>query len=420
MSATGVTAAEGVAPGFSMAMQGDMRCRRDMAAWPPGNFGVCHLTVTQGCERASRRVVSRPSQNGRGYPMSLVKRIMPLALGAAIMTIAVSCGKDSEPAKPVVAADITGAGATFPAPLYGKWGSAYDAATGNSLNYQAIGSGGGQTQIKARTVDFGASDDPMKPEDIAASGLVQFPAVIGSEVLIVNLPGVASNQLRLTPALIADLYMGKIKRWDDPAIAAVNPGVTLRPMPVTPVYRSDSSGTTAIFTNYMAKTAPNWTLGAGKALSWPVGQGGKGNDGVAANVKNTVGGIGYVEYNYAAANKLTMTRLANADGAFVEANPATFNAAATQADWTQARNGVVNMLALPGANTWPIVSATYVLVPAKPADPAKTRAALEFFNWAFANGDDLANELGYVPLPDVAVAQAKASWTGVEGVGAIK
>ncbi len=353
--------------------------------------------------------------------MSLVKRVMPLALGGLILTIAVSCGKEADPAKPAVAAaDITGAGATFPAPLYGKWGSAYDTATGNSLNYQAIGSGGGQTQIKARTVDFGASDDPMKPEDIAASGLVQFPAVIGSEVLIVNLPGVASNQLRLTPALIADLYMGKIKRWDDPAIAAINPGVKLRPMPVTPVYRSDSSGTTAIFTNYMAKTAPNWTLGAGKALSWPAGQGGKGNDGVAANVKNTVGGIGYVEYNYAAANKLTMTKLANADGAFVEANPATFNAAATQADWAGAKNGVANMLALPGANTWPIVSATYVLVPAKPADPAKTKAALEFFNWAFANGDDLANELGYVPLPDVAVAQAKASWAAVEGVGAIK
>ncbi len=354
--------------------------------------------------------------------MSLVKRILPLTLGGVIMLTVVSCGKDVDPSKPAAAAtaDITGAGATFPAPLYGKWGSAYDTATGNSLNYQAIGSGGGQTQIKARTVDFGASDDPMKPEDIAANGLVQFPAVIGSEVMIVNLPGVATNQLRLTPALIADLYQGKIKRWDDPAIAGINPGVTLRPIPVTPVYRSDSSGTTAIFTNYMTKTAPNWTLGAGKALSWPAGQGGKGNDGVAANVKNTVGGIGYVEYNYASANKLTMTKLANADGAFVEANPATFNAAATQADWSQAKNGVANMLALPGANTWPIVSATYVLVPTKPTDPAKTRAALAFFSWAFANGDNMANDLGYVPLPDVAVAQARASWAAVEGVGTIK
>ncbi len=317
---------------------------------------------------------------------------------------------------PVIAADITGAGASFPAPLYAKWGSAYKAATGNTLNYQSIGSGGGQTQIKARTVDFGASDDPMKPEDVTANGLVQFPAVIGSEVMIVNLPGVASNQLRLTPDLIAAIYQGKITKWNDPAIAGVNPSVKLRPMPITPVYRSDSSGTTAIFTNYLTKTAKGWTLGAGKALSWPVGQGGKGNDGVAGNVKNTVGGIGYVEYNYAAANKLTTTKLANAAGQFVDPTPASFQAAASQADWANAKHGVVNMLALPGANTWPIVSSTYILVPAKPADPAKTKAALDFFNWAYSGGDKLATELGYIPLPDVAVNQAKASWAGIRGV----
>lgn len=318
-------------------------------------------------------------------------------------------------AAPVAAADITGAGGTFPAPLYAKWGSAYKAATGNNLNYQAIGSGGGQTQIKARTVDFGASDDPMKPEDIGSNGLVQFPAVIGSAVMIVNLPGVSSGQLKLTPALIAEMYEGKITKWNDPAIVALNKGVSLRPIPVMPVYRSDSSGTTAIFSNYMTKTAKNWTLGAGKSLSWPAGSGGKGNDGVAGTVKNTVGGVGYVEFNYAFANKLTMTKLQNADGKFIDATPASFTAAASQADWAHASNGVANMLALPGANTWPIVSATYILVPAKPTDPAKTSAALAFFDWSFKNGARTAEELGYVPLPPIALKEVRAAWTRVAG-----
>ena len=338
--------------------------------------------------------------------MTIMTNKWAMLLGAVAITLA----------GPVAAAEITGAGASFPAPLYAKWGSAYKAATGNTLNYQSIGSGGGQTQIKARTVDFGASDDPMKPEDVIANGLVQFPAVIGSEVLIVNLPGVAANQLRLTPELIAAIYQGKITKWNDPAIVGVNPGVKLRPMAITPVYRSDSSGTTAIFTNYLTKTAKNWTLGAGKALSWPTGQGGKGNDGVAGNVKNTSGSIGYVEYNYAAANKLTTTKLSNAAGAFIDPTPASFLAAASQADWAGAKHGVANMLALPGANTWPIVSSTYILVPAKPADPAKAKATLDFFNWAYASGDKLATSLGYIPLPQVAVGQAKASWAGIRGV----
>ncbi len=313
------------------------------------------------------------------------------------------------------AADITGAGGTFPAPLYAKWGSAYKAATGNALNYQAIGSGGGQTQIKARTVDFGASDDPMKAEDISSNGLVQFPAVIGSAVLIVNLPGVTSGQIKLTPDVIGAIYEGKITKWNDPAIVALNKGVTLRPMPITPVYRSDSSGTTAIFSNYMTKAAKGWSLGAGKTLSWPAGSGGKGNDGVAGTVKNTVGGIGYVEYNYAFANKLTMTKLANAAGKFIDPTPESFTAAASQADWAHAPNGVANMLALPGANTWPIVSATYILVPAKPTDPAKTSAALAFFDWSFKNGAKTAIELGYVPLPPVALQEVRAAWKGVAG-----
>lgn len=318
-------------------------------------------------------------------------------------------------AMPVLAAEITGAGGTFPAPLYAKWGSAYKAATGNALNYQAIGSGGGQTQIKARTVDFGASDDPMKPEDIASNGLIQFPAVIGSAVMIVNLPGIGGGQLKLTPTVIGQIYQGKITKWNDPAIVALNKGVALRPMPITPVYRSDASGTTAIFSNYLTKTAQGWTLGAGKSLSWPAGSGGKGNDGVAGTVKNTVGGIGYVEFNYAFANRLTMTKLSNAAGKFIDPTPASFTAAASQADWARASNGVTNMLALPGANTWPIVSATYILVPAKPSDPAKTSAALAFFDWSFKNGGKVAQQLGYVPLPPVAVKQVRAAWRGVAG-----
>ncbi len=314
------------------------------------------------------------------------------------------------------AAEITGAGATFPAPLYAKWGSAYKAATQNELNYQAIGSGAGQSQIKARTVDFGASDDPMKPEDLKANGLVQFPAVIGSEVIIVHLPGVGSGQLRLTPEIIAGIYMGKITKWNDPAIVAINKGVPLRPITITPVYRSDSSGTTAIFTNYLSKTAKNWTLGAGKTISWPTGSGGKGNDGVAGNVKNTNGAIGYVEFNYAFANKLPTTKLANAAGNFIDPTPAAFDAAASQADWASAPNAVANMLALPGANTWPIVSATYILVPAKPADPARTGNALAFFDWSLKNGAKIATQLGYLPLPAAAITRVHTEWRQVAGV----
>ncbi len=319
-------------------------------------------------------------------------------------------------ALPAFAAEITGAGSSFVAPIYAKWGSAYKAATQNELNYQSIGSGAGQTQIKARTVDFGASDDPMKPEDITSNGLVQFPAVIGSEVMIVNLPGVTGGQLKLTPELIGLIYEGKITKWNDPAIVAINKGVPLRAMPITPVYRSDSSGTTAIFSNYLTKAAKGWTLGAGKTLSWPTGAGGKGNDGVAGNVKNTVGGIGYVEFNYAFANKLTMTKLSNAAGKFIDPTAASFNAAASQAEWATAPNAVANMLNLPGANTWPIVGASYVLVPAKPTDAAKTGAVLAFFDWSFKNGAKLANELGYLPLPAAAIARVHAEWKQVAGV----
>ena len=319
-------------------------------------------------------------------------------------------------ATPGMAAEITGAGASFPAPVYAKWGSAWKAATTNTLNYQSIGSGGGQSQIKARTVDFGASDDPMSEADLVKNGLAQFPTVIGAVVPIVNVPGVPNGQMRLTAPVLADIYQGKITRWNDPAILKLNPTLKLRPMPITPVYRSDSSGTTAVFTNYMVKAAPNWTLGAGKAVSWPTGSGGKGNEGIAANVKNTAGAIGYVESNYATANKLTMAQLQNAAGAFVAPTMASFNAAAAQANWAGAKNGVVDMLALPGAGTWPIVSATYVLVERKPKNPARTAAVINFFDWSWKNGGAVATQLGYIPLPPAAIAKARAEWADVSGV----
>lgn len=344
---------------------------------------------------------------------------MPIATAAltrrsAVLLLLAACSSGGDQAgAPAGQGNFTGAGATFPAPIYAKWGSAYKTETGNALNYQAIGSGAGIAQIKARTVDFGATDDPMKPEELKQEGLVQFPAVIGALVVIVNVPGLANGQLKLDAPTIADIYQGKITRWNDPAIVALNPGVALRPVPVTPVYRSDSSGTTAVFTKYMAKAAPNWTLGSGKTISWPTGSGGKGNDGVAGNVKNGVGTIGYVEFNYASANRLNMAQLKNASGQFVLPAPASFAAAAEQVIWAAAPGGVVDMLDLGGATTWPIVSATYVLVPLKPARPAETQRALDFFRWGFDKGDAAAQQLGYLPLPQAAVDRATGEWARI-------
>ncbi len=307
---------------------------------------------------------------------------------------------------PAANSDFTGAGATFPAPIYAKWGSAYKKVAAGALNYQAIGSGAGIAQIKARTVDFGATDDPMKPEALQADGLVQFPAVIGGLVVIVNVPGLQNGQLKLTAPVVADLFEGRITRWNDAAIAALNPGMELRPIPVTPVYRSDSSGTTAVFTKYLAKAAPNWTLGAGKTVSWPVGTGGKGNDGVAGNVKNGLGTIGYVEYNYASANRLNMAKLRNASGQFVLPSAASFTAAASQVVWAAAPGAVADMLDLGGVETWPIVSATYILMPLRPSRIEQTRQAIAFFRWSYENGDAAARELGYLPLPEAAELRA--------------
>jgi phosphate transport system substrate-binding protein len=314
------------------------------------------------------------------------------------------------------AADITGAGATFPAPIYAKWAEAYKAATGNSLNYQAIGSGGGVKQILSKTVDFGASDDPTKGEDLAKNNLLQFPAVIGGIVPVVNLPGIAPGQMKLDGKVLAAIFRGAIKNWNDPAIAALNAGVKLPSDAITLVYRSDSSGTTAGFTYYLAEVDPEFgkVVGAGKTVNWPTGVGGKGNAGVAANVTKIAGSIGYVEYAYAKQNKMTHTAMVNKAGKTVQPDDATFAAAADGADWSKAPGFGVSLNNQPGEKAWPITSATYILMHKTADKPAQSAEALKFFRWALNNGQKLALDLDYVPLPASLVKQVEASWKDIK------
>ena len=299
------------------------------------------------------------------------------------------------------AADISGAGATFPAPVYTKWAEAYRAKTGVGLNYQAIGSGGGIKQIKAKTVDFGASDKPLKPAELNAAGLYQFPTVIGGVVPVVNLPGARPGQVRLTGAVLADIYMGKITRWNAPQIAALNRGVPLPATPITVVHRSDGSGTSFVFTSYLAMTDPEWgsKVGASDAVQWPTGIGGKGNDGVSAFVRQTVGAIGYVEYAYAKQNRATFVLLQNKAGQWPMPTAAAFGAAASSANWLRSPGNYVLLLDQAGVGAWPISAATFVLLPRRQADPARAAEVLKFFDWAYRSGDQLAVTLDYVPLP---------------------
>ncbi|MGE0802485.1 MAG: phosphate ABC transporter substrate-binding protein PstS [Lautropia sp.] len=314
------------------------------------------------------------------------------------------------------AVDITGAGATFPAPVYAKWAEAYKAKTGSALNYQAIGSGGGIKQIREKTVDFGASDDPLPGEDLAAGGLVQFPAVIGGVVPVVNLAGVAPGQMTLNAELMAGIYAGKITKWNDPAIAALNPKVQLPNQAISPVYRSDSSGTTAVFTTYIAETVPSFKkdVGAGKTVNWPTGVGGRGNAGVAANVVKIAGSIGYVEYAYAKQNKLTHTGVINPAGKVVQPDNKTFAAAAANADWTKAPGLGISLNNQAGAEAWPITSASFILMQRAPADPAKSAEVLKFFKWALAEGQQLAIDLDYVPMPATTVPLIEATWQEIK------
>ena len=310
------------------------------------------------------------------------------------------------------AQQITGAGATFPAPVYTKWGEQVKAAIGIELNYQAIGSGGGQNQILQRTVDFGASDAPMDPAKLESGKLLQFPTVMGSVVVIVNIPGVETNQLKLTGDLLADIYEGKVAKWNDPRLAEANPGVTLPSLAIAPVYRADGSGTSYVYTSYLSAVSASWKdkVGANTSVKWPAGAGAKGNDGVAATVRNTRGGIGYVEYAFASQNHLVTAQLRNKAGKFVTPTMEAFQSAASNGDWANAKHFAVNLIDQPGDKSWPIESATFIELPKDPADPARSAAVLKFFDWAYKNGDASATALEYIPLPDAVKTAVRAAW----------
>ncbi len=310
------------------------------------------------------------------------------------------------------AVDITGAGATFPYPIYAKWAEAYKAQTGTGMNYQSIGSGGGIKQIQAKTVDFGATDAPMHPDELNKSGLTQFPAVIGGVVLVVNIAGIAPGQLKLDNQVLADIYLGKITKWNDSRIVADNPGLALPDKTITVVHRADGSGTTFIFTNYLTQVSSDWrsTVGADKAVKWPVGTGGKGNEGVASFVQTIKNSIGYVEYAYAFQNKMTYTQLKNRDGQYVKPDDVSFKAAAANAKWDK-NNGFYEILTNePGKESWPITGATFILTPKSPEKIDNAKEVLKFFDWAYANGDKLASDLDYVPLPAKLKTMIHDSW----------
>jgi phosphate transport system substrate-binding protein len=310
------------------------------------------------------------------------------------------------------AADISGAGATFPAPVYAKWAEAYKAQTKNGLNYQAIGSGGGIKQIEANTVDFGASDKPLKLADLQANGLMQFPTVMGGVVPVMNLPGVDPGQVKLDGKTLAAIFLGDVKTWGDPRITSLNPGVKLPNLPITVVHRSDGSGTSFVFTTYLSNQLPAWAqrVGANDSVEWPTGLGGKGNDGVAAFVKQTVGSIGYVEYAYAKQNKLTYANMKNKAGQFVAPTAEAFASAASGADWTKAPGNYLLLLDQPGPKSWPITAATFILVHVKQDKPENAKEVLSFFDWAYKNGDAAAAQLDYVPLPAPVKAMMRKQW----------
>ena len=310
------------------------------------------------------------------------------------------------------AADISGAGATFPYPVYAKWAEAYKKETGNGLNYQSIGSGGGIKQITARTVTFGASDRPLKPEALDKAGLIQFPTVMGGIVPVVNLDGVKSGDLVLDGPTLARIYLGEIKTWDDAAIRKLNPEAKLPSQAIALVHRSDGSGTTFIFTNYLSKVSADWKskVGNSTAVEWPAGIGAKGNEGVANNVKQTKGSIGYVETAYAKQNKLTTTRLVNKSGKPVAASPETIAAAAAGADWAHAPGFYMILTDEAGDKAWPIAGATFILLPKQPKVAADAAVALNFFAWAYKSGDTMAADLDYVPMPDSVVKTIEQTW----------
>jgi phosphate transport system substrate-binding protein len=311
------------------------------------------------------------------------------------------------------ASDISGAGATFPYPLYAKWADAFKKETGIGLNYQSIGSGGGIKQIQQKTVTFGASDMPLEPKQLNASGLVQFPTVVGGDVPVVNLDGVKAGDLVLDGPTLANIFLGAITKWDDPAIQKLNPKVKLPSNAIAVVHRSDGSGTTFIFTNYLTKVSPNWSdnVGASTSVQWPVGIGAKGNEGVANNVIQTKGAIGYVEYAYAKENNMTSVDMINKDGKSVAPDAAAFQAAAAHADWEKADSYYVILTDQPGPTSWPIAGATFILMYKQPINAGDAASALKFFDWAYSQGGKMAEDLDYVPLPKNVVDSIRAMWT---------
>jgi phosphate transport system substrate-binding protein len=337
--------------------------------------------------------------------MNLFKRLATGTLAAVIIVTGAS------------AADISGAGASFPFPIYAKWAAAYRSQTGVGLNYQSIGSGGGIKQIKARTVTFGATDKPLTAAELNAAGLTQFPTVVGGDVPVVNIPGIKPGQLILDGPTLANIFLGKIGKWNDPAIVKLNPGVPLPNQAIAVVHRSDGSGTTYIFAHYLSKVSPEWNerVGADTAVDWPVGIGAKGNEGVASNVAQTSGSIGYVEYAYAKQNRLAHTRMINRDGKVVSPSIASFQAAAAGANWAATPGFGVMLTNQPGANSWPMAGATFILMYKQPGDTAASNTALKFFKWAYASGDAMAVGLDYVPLPDNVVSLVEGSWKQING-----
>ena len=331
---------------------------------------------------------------------SIKLRVAAIALAAVITA-------------PVHAADITGAGASFIFPVMTRWSADYNKATGTRVNYQSIGSGGGIAQIKGATVDFGSSDAPLPPEELAAVGLGQFPSAIGGVVPVVNVPGVTAGQLRFTGPLLADIFLGKITQWNDPAIAAINEGVALPETRITVVHRTDGSGTTFNFVNYLSKVSPEWQtkVGEGVSVKWPTGIGGKGNEGVAAYVKQIKGGVGYVELSYALQSKMSHVAMQNKAGKWVQPGAESFQAAAASADWASAKDFYLVMTDAPGDASWPIAATNFILMYKQPKDAARSKSVTDFFSWVYVNGRTQAEELHYVPLPEPLVKQVQEYWT---------
>ncbi|MEN1924919.1 phosphate ABC transporter substrate-binding protein PstS [Luteimonas qiangzhengi] len=345
--------------------------------------------------------------------LAILSLSLPLVFGLAACQ---PSGDDGQPGAGS-SSEISGAGASFVFPLMSRWSADYNAATGHRMNYQSIGSGGGIAQIKAATVDFGSSDAPLSSEELAEAGLGQFPSTIGGVVPVFNLEGIAPGELRLTGSVLADIFLGDVSNWNDPAIAGLNPDIDLPEVEINIVHRSDGSGTTFNFSNYLSKVSGNWKgrIGEGTQLQWPAGVGGKGNEGVASYVKQIRGSIGYVELAYALQNDMPYASLQNAAGNWVGPSEETFSAAAATADWAGASDFHLVITDAPGENAWPITATNFILMPKQPADQARSHATLSFFNWALKEGTDQASALHYVPLPADLVTQVEAYWASEFG-----